>query len=621
MIISRLHRLRAPSALAALVFLPLACTLSTAGIPGGVGGSGGSAPCKAGETRACFDGPADKAGKGVCKAGEQTCSSEGAWPSECPGQVLPLAMEECANALDDDCNGMVNDTCGCIAGEITSCYSGPAATRDVGACKSGSHVCNAEGDGFGPCMNEILPQPEDCANALDDDCDGALTICTGDPIFLVQSGTGSPIPDDDVGYAAAAGPNGTFAFGGVYQASLSIGGYDVTTGSALLLSVGADGSTIWTKHFDPNAGAGHHAVVRGVAVDKEGAVFAVGELAGHIDFGGGMLKSSGDSKDIFVLKLDKEGKHVWSEIFGDAATQSALAVAVDKEGSVYFTGVVTGTVDFGGGAIKDTLGDLFVAKLDKEGTHQWSRTFGDGNAQMGWSIAVTDTGKVVVAGDLVGMMDLGLVTLTSAGGTDAFVAQLDATTSDVLWAKRYGDLRDQSAFGVAVDPAGDIAIAGAFRGVLDIGGAALSNADPTHVTGDLFVARLDGGGNPIWAQRFGDTLDQSAESVAVDGAGNVVVTGSFVGTLAFGGTSLVNADPTQLASDLFVAKLRATDGSLLWARRFGDTSDQRGWALASSPSGNTAVTGAFRGSLPAGPPAGTATSVGDSDFFALGLAP
>src|SRR6185436_2010679 len=126
-------------------------------------------------------------------------------------------------------------------------------------------------------------QKEDCANAADEDCDGALAICTGNPLFLVQSGSGPMAPNQEVGFAAASGPGGIFVFGGVQLGTLEIGGYDVSAGNALLLAVGANGSALWAKSFATNAGAGNHAVVRGVAVDADGDTVAVGEVAGHID--------------------------------------------------------------------------------------------------------------------------------------------------------------------------------------------------------------------------------------------------------------------------------------------------------------------------------------------------
>jgi hypothetical protein len=65
-----------------------------------------------------------------------------------------------------------------------------------------------------------------------------------------------------------------------------------------------------------------------VAVDGAGNVLLTGDFDGTVDFGGGPLTSAG-SDDIFVAKLDAQGNHLWSKRFGDSYYQQADAVTVD----------------------------------------------------------------------------------------------------------------------------------------------------------------------------------------------------------------------------------------------------------------------------------------------------
>jgi hypothetical protein len=59
-----------------------------------------------------------------------------------------------------------------VPGSVEVCYAGPPGTEGVGVCHGGQRVCQADGGGFGPCEDEVLPGVEDCATPDDDDCDG-----------------------------------------------------------------------------------------------------------------------------------------------------------------------------------------------------------------------------------------------------------------------------------------------------------------------------------------------------------------------------------------------------------------------------------------------------------------
>ena len=128
-----------------------------------VGGGG----CTAGNTQACYSGPAGTQGVGICKAGTQTCGSDGTFGT-CIGEVLPSA-EIPGNAVDENCDGLTPE---CSAGATRSCYSGPAGTQGVGICKAGTQTCGTNG-AFGSYTGQVLPGTEIPDNGIDEDCNGA----------------------------------------------------------------------------------------------------------------------------------------------------------------------------------------------------------------------------------------------------------------------------------------------------------------------------------------------------------------------------------------------------------------------------------------------------------------
>jgi Uma2 family endonuclease len=89
---------------------------------------------------------------------------------------------------------------------------------------------------------------------------------------------------------------------------------------------------------------------RGIMVDSTGNVLLTGEFFGTADFGGGPLSSAGGAGylDIFVVKLDAQGQHLWSRHFEGRFQYDGPSVAVDSTGNVLLIGDFLGTVDLGG---------------------------------------------------------------------------------------------------------------------------------------------------------------------------------------------------------------------------------------------------------------------------------
>jgi hypothetical protein len=168
--------------------------------------------CTPGASIACYEGPAGTLGVGLCAEGAATCLDDGMGHGPCVGQVLPTA-ETCASPGDDDCDGQTNEEgpdCSCVPGEVASCYSGPPSTEGVGPCVGGTQVCNAQGDGFGPCEGETLPAAETCNTPVDDDCDGQTN----------EEGAGCVCPPSTL-VACYSGPAGTEGVG-ICKAGLAL---------------------------------------------------------------------------------------------------------------------------------------------------------------------------------------------------------------------------------------------------------------------------------------------------------------------------------------------------------------------------------------------------------------
>ena len=121
---------------------------------------------------------------------------------------------------------------------------------------------------------------------------------------------------------------------------------------------------------------------------------------------------------------------------------------------------------------------------------------------------------------------------------------------------------------------------------------------------DVWVQKVDPAGRVLWITAFGSSGNDEGRSVAVDSQGNVLVAGfftynaSYANPMRIGSTTLNAAtSPAGTAStDIFVAKLNGTNGTVLWARQFGGEGTDVVVSLDATGSGGVVVAGTFNSS-------------------------
>ena len=133
---------------------------------------------------------------------------------------------------------------------------------------------------------------------------------------------------------------------------------------------------------------------------------------------------------------------------------------------------------------------------------------------------------------------------------------------------------------------------------------------------DVFLARLGPWGNHLWSRRFGSRsgMTQAVHDLALAADGAIVAVGVFDGEIGFGGDALAAEGGSNV--DVFVAKLDAA-GDHVWSKRFGDGTNQYAAGVAVGPDGGVVVVGAFEGTVDFG--GGPLTSAGDVDAFVVKL--
>lgn len=182
---------------------------------------------------------------------------------------------------------------------------------------------------------------------------------------------------------------------------------------------------------------------------------------------------------------------------------------------------------------------------------------------------------------------------TSEGFLDFFVVKYDAQ-GNVIWAISDGGAADDFAYGICVDPSGNVFITGYFNSPsIVIGTSILTNVLTAVNAPEVFVAKYGSNGQAIWGRcsDAGPTQNYArAYGIGSDAAGNIYIAGHY------GYGSAVNFDGTTLQSygalDMFLVKYD-TNGDVQWAKRMGGSETDGIQAIHVDANGNTYMTGWF----------------------------
>ncbi len=497
----------------------------------------------------------------------------------------------------------------CTPGAVEPCYTGPAGTKGVGSCKGGAWTCNASGDGFGPCEGETTPVPESCKTLQDDDCDG-LTSCACAPAWENVFGSKG---NDDIGDIA------TDAFGNVYIASRFHGDVDLGDGvvhkskgkiDVLVAKLDPSGAVVWGKSF---GGTGNDRPFA-IAVTVAGEVVVGGLFEDIVNFGEGNVNALGSSA-AFVLRLKADGSFANVAMLNGTDSEALSDVAVDAVGNAYAVGSYEGSLSAGNTTVSASAGiEGYVVKVSPLAQVSWVKNVTGTGAQRVNGVAVEGVTSVYITGAFEGSIDLGKGAHMSKDGLDVLLAQLSTVDGVATWSQAFGGLGLQG--GARVGIAGsDVVFGGNFDGEITIGPAKLTEGGAGE---DLFVARLpaSGMGSPAWVKKFGSSEDDRLQGLAIEAGANVLLSGSFQKSIAFGGPGLSSAGGT----DAFFARLSA-EGEHVCSRRFGGNHAQAGRAVAAGAAGAAFLAGEYAGNTNFGFGAHGTPDTSDLNAFLLKLAP
>jgi len=302
---------------------------------------------------------------------------------------------------------------------------------------------------------------------------------------------------------------------------------------------------------------------------------------------------------MFIVKLDSDGNHVWSQVFGGVGTDSVDTLIVDQSGSIYFAGSMGSGLDFGGGALTFTgTNDRYLVKFDNDGNHIWSRSWGNLNFTTG--MTTDSSNNIFMVGSLNSSMDFGTGTLNLIGLVDMFVVKFDSN-GNTLWANNYGGTASANTLPreVDMDELGNLNVIGYFTDTVDLDSGSVTSGGGQ----DPFIVQYDTNGNTNWTQTYSGDLGDQFETLDHDINNNILICGNYASSaIDFGAGTVASVAGT----DIVFLKLNFV-GTYLWSKTFGSLGNDSCQGIAAMSDHRTAVGLNFNGTIDFG--GGSLTSV------------
>src|SRR5271157_469613 len=334
----------------------------------------------------------------------------------------------------------------------------------------------------------------------------------------------------------------------------------------------------------------------------------------------------GGAGDAFVTVLLSTGNElVYSTYLGGSGADWGYAIAVDSSNNAYVTGATQSgnfptqsplQANRGAGSTQNA----FVAKLNSTGTALVYSTYLGGSQQdTGQGIKVDSSGNAYVAGYTFSpdFPTQNPIQGVFGGVADAFVSELNAGGSALVFSTFLGGNQQDRAWGLALDSSANIYVVGDTQSS-DFPVTSGDFQDTYKGDQDAFVSKLSpSGASLVYSTYIGGSNVDGGKGIAVDSSGNATAVGltqssdfptfdALQSILGLTGGSACSAPP---CADAFVTKLNSSGTQASYSTFLGGSGNDFAQAVALDSSGNAylagsttsnnfpAVTGSYQGTL------------------------
>lgn len=255
---------------------------------------------------------------------------------------------------------------------------------------------------------------------------------------------------------------------------------------------------------------------------------------GYIVCGSTRLPDPGDT-DAYLVRTGPAGDVIWTGSYGGAHIEEFYDVLQTSDGGYAAVGYTS----------TNTAGyfDVYFIRTDAGGDTLWTRTYGGSVYDYGYSVAETPDGGFIIAGRTSSF---------GRGWRCAYFIRTDAY-GDTLWTRAHGGWGKEEAYSV-------IALAG--------GGYAAVGYTESYGAGgaDVWLMRLDAGGDTVWTRTYGGSLDERGEDIKRTADKGFIIAGS-------------SSSFTPNLHDMYLVKVDAA-GDTMWTRTYGGPEMEHAYSVS-----------------------------------------
>jgi len=287
----------------------------------------------------------------------------------------------------------------------------------------------------------------------------------------------------------------------------------------------------------------------------------------------------------------------YSTYLGGSASDSGQGIAVDGSGNAYVTGSTSSANFPAASALQSTLAgtvNAFVTKINASGSALvYSTYLGGGNQDFSYGIAVDGSGNAYVTGSTssTNFPTANALQSTIRGSTNAFVTEINAGASALVYSTYLGGNASDAGRGIAVDASGNAYVTGDTTS----SNFPTANALQSTLAGseNAFVTKLNPSGSALVYSTYlgGNSVDQGF-GIALDTMGDAYVTGlTYSPNFPTANALQPKGGVSEDYDDAFVTKLNPSGSAFVYSTYLGGHTFDGGMGIAVDTSGNAYVTG------------------------------